>query len=489
MTTTTKLTRPPHFGEPRKDQLAQILHYLLLLTIIISGGFALLAAPFSTSLSGPLISAGMAIISIALFICLRLKYLRFVSVALIVSAYCTIMLSLYVNGGIRDEANLVLITLLAMAGFLLGRQGIMALGILTTISLVLLYVAELNGLLIETEHYSPAGFDELLIALIAVTVATFIVHRITTQIFETTNQMQQQSNALQQKNRQLQDAQASLEKRTKELTATLTGLEDTQNQLIKAKEEAEAANQAKSEFLSKISHDLRTPLNSIQGFVSLLQTTSTEHEQELLTHIQRNSEHLLHLINDLLDISRIEARELTLHATQVSLIPFLHETIAFLQMSAQEMDLTLTYHVDEDLPQVIEADEHRLRQILTNLLGNALKFTQEGIVSLRVSKLPESSTENASCLRFEVIDTGIGIAAEDLLKIFTPFSQVGTESSRLQGTGLGLAISDRLIQAMGGQLHVESELNHGSRFWFDLCFTHKPAGGSEKPSPDRVKSP
>jgi len=468
MFSNSNIIKPPYFDDPKKEQLAQILHYLLIIAIFFSVFFSIATFQTIEDPSGPLISAGMAVVSVILFILLRKGHLKLVSFILISSAYIAIMTTLYVNGGIRDEANLVFIALLAISGFVLGRKAILILGGTSIISFILLYFGEKQGLVIETEHYLPVGIDELLISLIAILVTTLIVHQFTRIIAENSRQIQQQTETLLNKNQQLQETKSSLENRTKELLATLAGLEEVQAQLIEAKEQAETANQSKNDFLSKISHDLRTPINSIQGFIKLLEETTEESQQEYLHHILRNSDHLLHLINDLLDISRIEAQELKLYPAPLPLISFLHETVAFLQIPAKEKGLTLTYLANDNLPDSIEIDEHRLRQILSNLIGNAIKFTNEGTVSLQATWLSKTSQNSKASLRFEVIDTGIGIAPKELSEIFKPFVQAGSSKEKSQGTGLGLAISDKLVETMGGKLQVESKINEGTRFWFDL---------------------
>jgi predicted ATPase/signal transduction histidine kinase/CheY-like chemotaxis protein/tRNA A-37 threonylcarbamoyl transferase component Bud32 len=228
--------------------------------------------------------------------------------------------------------------------------------------------------------------------------------------------------------------------------------------------ELKKANEAKSEFLSSMSHELRTPLNGILGYAQILKRAKNLEETQIsgLNTIYNSGNHLLTLINDILDLSKIEARKLELYPETIHFANFIDSITGIMRMRAEQKDVYFTYETVGNLPLAIEADEKRLRQVLINLLGNAIKFTDKGQVTLRVSEIEEG------IFRFEVEDTGVGMSEQELQKIFTPFEQVGNVNKRAEGTGLGLAISRQLIELMGSQIQVKSELGKGSSFWFDM---------------------
>jgi signal transduction histidine kinase/DNA-binding response OmpR family regulator len=250
------------------------------------------------------------------------------------------------------------------------------------------------------------------------------------------------------------------------------------SELQEARREAEAANQAKSTFLANMSHELRTPLNAILGFAQLMDgdPNLTAEQQENLAIINDSGEHLLALINEVLEMSKIEAGQLTLEEKGFDLYAVLDSLEEMFRLRAEGKGLTLTFWQAENVPRHVVTDEGKLRQVLSNLLGNAVKFTQEGGVALRVTALPGEvplQGEERQVLHFEVEDTGPGIAAEELEAVFDPFVQAigrgGLVSRQPQeGTGLGLAISRQFVRLMGGELTASSEVGQGSLFRFEV---------------------
>lgn len=247
----------------------------------------------------------------------------------------------------------------------------------------------------------------------------------------------------------------------------------------------EAESRSKSEFLAHLSHELRTPLTAILGYTDiLLHRSSSERDEADLLTIKRNGQHLLSLLNDVLDLSKIAAGKLEINIEKVDLNSFLADLRSLMEVAAAEKNLSLDFHADQPLPTVIHTDPIRLRQILINLIGNAIKFTQQGSVSIKVS-IPHRATTQ---ICFAVADTGVGIAGKDIEKLFLPFSQGdGNRLLAQQGSGLGLTISKQLAARLGGDIKVHSEPGRGSTFtvaveagpvhqgeWAPLAMTSKP---------------
>ena len=234
--------------------------------------------------------------------------------------------------------------------------------------------------------------------------------------------------------------------------------------LLAAKEAAEVANRAKSEFLANMSHELRTPLNGIMGYAQLLQNSQKmdREDKSRIDIIYRCGSHLLSLINDVLDLSKIEAERMELSPRDFHFPAFLEGVVEICRINAEQKGISFSYQPVMGLPEGVCADEKRLRQVLINLLGNAIKFTDEGKVTFTVGKVAGGKT------RFEVRDTGIGISSEQIKQLFQPFKQIEQRTKQIEGTGLGLAISQKIVQLMGSFIQVESQTGIGSIFAFEI---------------------
>ncbi|MCK5071537.1 MAG: response regulator, partial [Desulfocapsa sp.] len=252
------------------------------------------------------------------------------------------------------------------------------------------------------------------------------------------------------------------------VNSMLEGIEQRDEQLLVAKEIAENANLAKSQFLAQMSHEIRTPMNGVLGIASLLLHTSLNEKQTNFVHTIRTSgESLLGLINDILDSSKIEAGKLELELISFNIRHMAEETVDLLSKHASEKNVNLACVVSTDVPAYVKGDPGRLRQIFMNLLGNALKFTSYGEVILYISE--EKRDNDDVYLRFEIKDSGIGVNKNKQKEIFVAFSQVDESTTRkFGGTGLGLAICRSLVHLMGGTIGIESEEGKGSVFWFTV---------------------
>ena len=309
-------------------------------------------------------------------------------------------------------------------------------------------------------------------------------HQYTAHLLETQETLEDEIEERKRAETALLEARDQLEERVRERTIDLQTEVAERKQ---AEQKAGAANRAKSEFLANMSHEIRTPMNGVIGMTELaLDTELTADQREYLSTVKASAYSLMGLINDILDFSKIEAGKLDLEDIPFNLLKSLDDAVKGLALRAHQKGLELIWQVMPDVTDGLIGDPGRLRQVLVNLIGNAIKFTPQGEIQLRIQK--EWQTDQEVCLRFLLSDTGIGIPAEKRESIFEAFTQAdGSTTRQYGGTGLGLTISSRLVALMGGRIEVDSEVGKGSTFHFSARFRLQPAG-MQKPLPAKLSS-
>jgi two-component system NtrC family sensor kinase len=400
----------------------------------------------------------------------------------------------YISFYQKYNLEYVLIPCLVWAVIRFGQFGATNLiGLITTIA-VLCTVRDLGTFATKNINNSLIYLQSFILVIV---LTTLILMAILAERNQTFISLKKSEKRLFDKTQQLEKSQSSLS----EFTLVL---ECQNRELIEAKEIAEYANQTKTKFLSNMSHELRTPLNAILGLVQLLQNSNNldAHEQSDLMTIYQSGSYLLNLIEDILDISKIEAGKMELHPQEVNIKEFLSNLVEIIQVQAKAKKIDFMPDFATDLPPFVSFDRKRLGQVLLNLLNNAVKFTESGHVIFRVyqnqpklakiENLPETNNNNNAhensiihfC--FAVEDSGIGIPETKLNSIFLPFEQTGTTEFKVQGTGLGLAISQEIVKMMGGKITVESQQNQGSTFSFTIplrVINHEKLNQNNQPSP------